>query len=1081
MCRRESLVLSLTFVGWLGCTGQNADAPNTEQSQHALGTGLFESPISLAVGSWPSAVAIADVNGDGANEVLMTTNTYFDATNDYKLMIFRHDASGVMQEIARYDIGRGAESMSVGDVNGDGRTDVVVANNYSDTIGIFYQNASGTLDPMVTIATTSSLRVRVADLNGDGRQDIVGIDWGTDIVDLFLQDEQGQLSGRATYHVSHGGYDDLEVGDVNHDGRTDIVVMSGQSYISNLGVILQTPEGAFEPPVYYSVGPLSANTLTHGVAIGDVNGDGRQDVIVSYGGNRPTSKLGVFIQNETGALDPAQSLDSYDIPEPVVAADVDHNGATDILVLHGGWNALGVYSQTNAGALDAEARYSVPYASHYPPDALAVGDFTGDGLPDVAIADYNHGLVTLEHLGMPADTQPPVLSVAAPTGQVIQAGSPVRIAWTASDDVGLAGFDVLFSPDGGTTTTPIAECTGLGPALRACTWAAGGPANPSALVRVVARDSSGNTASADAVFVIAPPPDTIPPTVSVLTPVGSTAYTGMPLSITWDASDDVALGSFDVQFSTDGGATTTAIPACTGLGPDARSCSWASPGPASATAAIRVVAWDAAGNSTSSDGAFVLAQPELTVAAEQVWTIGTEQTLSWTHNLPADDAMRIELSRDGGASWEVVSASTPNTGSYVITVTGPAAQDARVRVTWSANPSVKATTTLAILPANTPPTVTAGSDQVISLPGTASLSGSATDDGLPDPPGAVTTTWSQVDGPGTVAFADPAALSTAASFSTSGNYTLRLTASDGSLSSTDDVVVTVIAEPVNTPPVVNAGTDRAVTLPASVALVGMASDDGLPNPPGGLITTWSMVDGPGTVTFADPAALSTTATFSLSGNYTLRLTANDGVLASSDEIVVTVNPPTNTAPTVNAGADQTITLPASATLAGTASDDGLPDPPSNLTITWSKVSGPGTVTFANPSAPSTTATFSVSGSYTLRLTGNDGALAASDDVIVTVIGSPASACSGLCSNPVNFTINGSYWAGNFGTGAACYQTTSTIHGGVCGNIVSPRTLKVNGTTENCNGSSWTVPAKRNGGYCIQVTAGNYPWAYFATW
>ncbi len=92
----------------------------------------------------------------------------------------------------------------------------------------------------------------------------------------------------------------------------------------------------------------------------------------------------------------------------------------------------------------------------------------------------------------------------------------------------------------------------------------------------------------------------------------------------------------------------------------------------------------------------------------------------------------------------------------------------------------------------------------------------------------------------------------------------------------------------------------------------------------------------------------------------------------------------NTPPVVSAGPDQTITLPSNASLDGTVSDDGLPNPPGTVTTTWSKVSGPGTVTFGNPSAVDTIASFSVSGVYTLRLTANDSALSTSDDVIITV-------------------------------------------------------------------------------------------------
>jgi hypothetical protein len=139
------------------------------------------------------------------------------------------------------------------------------------------------------------------------------------------------------------------------------------------------------------------------------------------------------------------------------------------------------------------------------------------------------------------------------------------------------------------------------------------------------------------------------------------------------------------------------------------------------------------------------------------------------------------------------------------------------------------------------------------------------------------------------------------------------------------------------------------------------------------------------MSFTDPEALSTTASFSAVGSYALTLSANDGELTTSDSVVVTVA--VNQPPTVNAGMDQTITLPSAAALSGTADDDGLPN--GTLVTSWSKVSGPGTVTFANASARSTTATFSMAGAYELRLTGNDGALSASDLVIVTANPNPA--------------------------------------------------------------------------------------------
>jgi len=97
-------------------------------------------------------------------------------------------------------------------------------------------------------------------------------------------------------------------------------------------------------------------------------------------------------------------------------------------------------------------------------------------------------------------------------------------------------------------------------------------------------------------------------------------------------------------------------------------------------------------------------------------------------------------------------------------------------------------------PTNTPPVVSAGPNQTITLPAGAALQGSVTDDGLPDPPGVTSSLWSKASGPGTVAFADAASPVTTATFSTDGTYVLRLTADDSAAQRSDDVTVTVLPE-----------------------------------------------------------------------------------------------------------------------------------------------------------------------------------------------------------------------------------------------------------------------------------------------
>ncbi|MFO1500590.1 MAG: FG-GAP-like repeat-containing protein [Verrucomicrobiota bacterium] len=143
-------------------------------------------------------------------------------------------------------------------------------------------------------------------------------------------------------------------------------------------------------------------------------------------------------------------------------------------------------------------------------------------------------------------------------------------------------------------------------------------------------------------------------------------------------------------------------------------------------------------------------------------------------------------------------------------------------------------------------------------------------------------------------------------------------------------------------PTVGAGMGQAITLPAQASLAGSSS---------AATVTWSKVDGPGSVSFSNASSLYTTASFSVAGNYILKLTARDGACESEATVSVTVNSaPTkaNAAPYVNAGPDQTILFPKSAALSGVATDDGLPK--NVLIYKWSKVSGPGRVTFQNTSA-----------------------------------------------------------------------------------------------------------------------------------
>jgi hypothetical protein len=192
----------------------------------------------------------------------------------------------------------------------------------------------------------------------------------------------------------------------------------------------------------------------------------------------------------------------------------------------------------------------------------------------------------------------------------------------------------------------------------------------------------------------------------------------------------------------------------------------------------------------------------------------------------------------------------------------------------------------------------------------------------------------------------------------------------------------------NAPPYVNAGPDQITSVPFfpnDINLDGTVTDGCSPALPGVTIT-WSVVEKPpgAVVNFGDASAVDTTANVSLAGEYTFQLEANDGAKITTDQVIVTVSLAVNQAPVVDAGPPQIITLPNDAILDGSATDDGLPFPPT-LTTTWSVVgTPPGPVIFGDHTKPKTTASFTTPGIYSLQLTAHDTELFTSDFVTITV-------------------------------------------------------------------------------------------------
>ena len=391
-----NLIPAIALAALLALTGPVSSAKAAD---------LFRPYVTFPLGASAQAVAVGDLNGDGLDDVIATTSFGLSGTPALRLHVLPQNEAGGLGSPVSYAAGNG-RSVDVGDLNGDGKADVVTSED--GAVGVSLQ-AAGDLAAVVKYPTRVSSfveKVRVGDFNGDGRTDVVAIHWGSAShdVDVFLQNAAGGLAAPVTYTVAHGGYDDLEVGDLNGDGRDDIVVMSGQLYAyDNFAVLLQNPAHTLDAPVYYDLG---GDVLTQGAGVGDVNGDGLGDVVVSFGGNRPQSAIGAFLQNTGATLDPVVSVPSYDIPQPVEVADVDFDGRDDVVVVHGGWMRVGVYRQRSDRSLGAEELYTIPYASHYDPHGLAVGDVDGNGSADVVVADSNNQLVVLYSAAVPPTPTP---------------------------------------------------------------------------------------------------------------------------------------------------------------------------------------------------------------------------------------------------------------------------------------------------------------------------------------------------------------------------------------------------------------------------------------------------------------------------------------------------------------------------------------------------------------------------------------------------------------------------------------------------------------------------------------------------
>ena len=372
-------VAGITGVGSLGLNlvdnGTIHDLAGNPLGQ--AGAATFAPQATFATGSGPTFVALGDVNGDGNADIVVANS------GSSNVGVLLGNGDGTFLSPAKYPSGSSPFAVAVADVNGDGILDIVVANTGSKSVGVLLGNGDGTFKSEVTYATGSEpIAVAVADLNGDGKPDIVVANAGSDTVSVLMNNGNGTFALQAAYPTGSAP-SSVAVADLTGDGTPDIVVANTSD--DTVSVLLGNGDGTFAPQVTYATG-FEPDRRGRG---------GPSPATASPTSSPPTTTTPPSVCCWATATAPSQpqatTYATGSAPNSVAVADLNGDGKPDLVVANAGDNTVGVLPNNGDGTFAPQ----VTYATGSIPSSVAMADVNGDGKTDLVVANFGDDTVSV--------------------------------------------------------------------------------------------------------------------------------------------------------------------------------------------------------------------------------------------------------------------------------------------------------------------------------------------------------------------------------------------------------------------------------------------------------------------------------------------------------------------------------------------------------------------------------------------------------------------------------------------------------------------------------------------------------------